>query len=137
MLFLPPGTSRLVRVHGSFLSEKDVNAVTSYIKRQGQPEYDETVTMSLQESGGIDGGGARDELFEDALKIVCDMGRASASVLQRRLRVGYDRAAAILDQMEQAGFVGPPDGSRPRPVLAAAFEFYERNNQIREERDEE
>ncbi len=137
MLFLPPGTSRLVRVHGSFLSERDVNAVTSYIKRQGQPEYDETVTMSLQESGGIDGGGARDELFEDALKIVCDMGRASTSVLQRRLRVGYGRAAAILDQMEQAGFVGPPDGSRPRPVLAAAFEFYERNNQIREERDDE
>ena len=87
--------------------------------------------------GGIDGGGARDDLFEDALKIVCDMGRASTSVLQRRLRVGYGRAAAILDQMEQAGFVGPPDGSRPRPVLAAAFEFYERNNQIREERDEE
>lgn len=137
MLFLPPGTSRLVRVHGSFLSEKDVNAVTTYIKQQGQPDYDDTVTMSPQEAGGVEGGGARDELFEDALKIVCDMGRASTSVLQRRLRVGYGRAAAILDQMEQAGFVGPPDGSRPRPVLSAAYEFYERNDQIREDRDEE
>jgi S-DNA-T family DNA segregation ATPase FtsK/SpoIIIE len=137
MLFLPPGTSRLVRVHGSFLSEKDVKAVTSFIKAQGQPEYDETVTMSAAESGGVEGGGDRDELFEDALKIVCDMGRASTSVLQRRLRIGYGRAAAILDQMEQAGFVGPPDGSRPRAVLQAGFEFYERNTQMIEEREDE
>ncbi len=137
MLFLPPGTSRLVRVHGSFLSEKDVKDVTNFIKVQGQPEYDDTVTMSAQESGGVEGGGDRDELFEDALKIVCDMSRASTSVLQRRLRVGYGRAAAILDQMEQAGFVGPPDGSRPRTVLRAAYDFYERNSEIIDEREDE
>jgi S-DNA-T family DNA segregation ATPase FtsK/SpoIIIE len=137
MLFLPPGTSRLVRVHGSFLSEKDVKNLTTFIKQQGEPEYDDTVTMSAQESGGIEGGGDRDELFEDALKIVCDMNRASTSVLQRRLRIGYGRAAAILDQMEQSGFVGPPDGSRPRTVLRAAYEFYERNNEILEEKDDE
>jgi S-DNA-T family DNA segregation ATPase FtsK/SpoIIIE len=65
------------------------------------------------------------------------MGRASTSVLQRRLRIGYGRAAAILDQMEQAGFVGAPDGSRPRPVLSAAYEFRERNEQMLEEREGE
>jgi S-DNA-T family DNA segregation ATPase FtsK/SpoIIIE len=137
MLFLPPGTSRLVRVHGSFLSEKDVKGVTTFIKQQGEPDYDDTVTMSAAESGGVEGGGERDELFEDALKIVCDMGRASTSVLQRRLRIGYGRAAAILDQMEQSGFVGPPDGSRPRVVMRAAYDFYERNTEMLEERDPE
>jgi S-DNA-T family DNA segregation ATPase FtsK/SpoIIIE len=137
MLFLPPGTSRLVRVHGSFLSEKDVKDVTTFIKQQGEPEYDDTVTMTSAESGGIEGGGDRDELFEDALKIVCDMNRASTSVLQRRLRIGYGRAAAILDQMEQAGFVGPPDGSRPRTVLRAAYEFYERNDEMIDEKQDE
>ncbi len=130
MLFLPPGTSRLVRVHGSFVSEKDVKAVTTFIKQQGEPVYDDTVTMSAQEAGGLEGGGDRDELFEEALKIVCDMKRASTSVLQRRLRIGYGRAAAILDQMEQAGFVGPPDGSRPREVTRSAYEFYERNTEM-------
>ncbi len=135
MLFLPPGTSRLVRVHGSFLSEKDVKAVTTFIKQQGEPEYDDSVTMSTAEASGLDASDIRDELFEDALKIVCDMSRASTSVLQRRLRIGYGRAAAILDQMEQSGFVGPPDGSRPRQVLPAAFEFAERNTQIIEERE--
>jgi S-DNA-T family DNA segregation ATPase FtsK/SpoIIIE len=134
MLFLPPGTSRLVRVHGSFLSEADVKSVTSFIKQQGEPSYDTTVTMSQAEAEGVEGGGEQDELFEDALKIVCDMGRASTSVLQRRLRIGYGRAAAILDQMEQAGFVGPPDGSRPRTVLQVAYEFRERNDQMLEER---
>lgn len=136
MLFLPPGSSRLVRVHGSFLSEKDVKAVMQVIKQQGTPDYDDSVTMSPQEQGGIEGG-ERDELFDDALKIVCDMGRASTSVLQRRLRVGYGRAAAILDQMEAAGFVGPPDGSRPRVVMPSAYEFYERNSEILEERQNE
>jgi S-DNA-T family DNA segregation ATPase FtsK/SpoIIIE len=136
MLFLPPGTSRLVRVHGSFMSETDVKHVTTFIKQQGEPNYDTTVTMSQQEAEGVEGGGEQDELFGDALKIVCDMSRASTSVLQRRLRIGYGRAAAILDQMEQAGFVGPPDGSRPRVVLPLAYEFRERNEQMLEERDE-
>jgi S-DNA-T family DNA segregation ATPase FtsK/SpoIIIE len=136
MLFLPPGSSRLVRVHGSFVSEADVKAVTAFVKEQDSPTYDETVTLSAAEVEDV-GGGARDDLFEDALKIVCDMGRASTSVLQRRLRIGYGRAAAILDQMEQAGFVGAPDGSRPRPVLSAAYEFRERNEQMLEEREGE
>jgi S-DNA-T family DNA segregation ATPase FtsK/SpoIIIE len=137
MLFLPPGTSRLVRVHGSFVSESDVKGVTTFIKKQGEPSYDSTVTMSSAEADGVEGGGEQDDLFEDALKIICDMGRASTSVLQRRLRIGYGRAAAILDQMERGGFIGPSDGSRPRTVLQAAYEFRERNDQLLEERKDD
>ncbi|MGB8510917.1 MAG: DNA translocase FtsK, partial [Pyrinomonadaceae bacterium] len=123
MLFLPPGTSRLVRVHGAFLDEAEVSRIVAHIKAQGAPAYDETITQSEEEANGGDGlGGERDELFDQALRICCEMKRASTSVLQRRLRVGYGRAAAILDTMEREGFIGQADGARPRPVLQRAFE---------------
>ena len=124
MLFLPPGTSRLVRVHGAYLDEGEVAKVVAHIKAQGgEPVYDETITQSEEEAAGGDGaGGERDELFDQALRICCEMKRASTSVLQRRLRIGYGRAAAILDAMEREGFIGQADGSRPRPVLGRAFE---------------
>ncbi|HEX8283241.1 MAG TPA: DNA translocase FtsK [Pyrinomonadaceae bacterium] len=124
MLFLPPGTSRLLRVHGAFLDENEVAKIVKHIKEQGgAPVYDETITQSDEESGGGEGGsGERDELFDQALRICCEMKRASTSVLQRRLRIGYGRAAAILDGMEREGFIGQADGARPRPVLARAFE---------------
>ncbi|MCA1591446.1 MAG: DNA translocase FtsK 4TM domain-containing protein [Acidobacteria bacterium] len=123
MLFLPPGTSRLVRVHGAFLDEAEVSRIVAHIKAQSAPVYDETITQSEEEAAGGDGmGGERDELFDQALRICCEMRRASTSVLQRRLRVGYGRAAAILDVMEREGFIGQADGSRPRPVLSRAFE---------------
>lgn len=123
MLFLPPGTSRLVRVHGAFVDEAEIGRVVSHIKAQGTPIYDETITQSEEEaSGGNGAGGERDELFEDALRICVEMKRASTSVLQRRLRVGYGRAAAILDAMEHEGLIGQADGARPRPVLGKAFE---------------
>ncbi|MFN2414377.1 MAG: DNA translocase FtsK 4TM domain-containing protein [Pyrinomonadaceae bacterium] len=124
MLFLPPGTSRLLRVHGAYLDENEVARVVAHIKAQGgAPVYDETITQSEEESGGSEGGsGERDELFDQALRICCEMKRASTSVLQRRLRIGYGRAAAILDGMEREGFIGQADGARPRPVLSRAFE---------------
>jgi S-DNA-T family DNA segregation ATPase FtsK/SpoIIIE len=124
MLFLPPGTSRLLRVHGAFLDEQEVARVVAHIKAQGgAPVYDETITQSEDEASGGDGtGGERDELFDQALRICCEMKRASTSVLQRRLRIGYGRAAAILDGMEREGFIGQADGARPRPVLSRAFE---------------
>ncbi|MET0623978.1 MAG: DNA translocase FtsK [Pyrinomonadaceae bacterium] len=124
MLFLPPGTSRLLRVHGAFLDENEVAKIVAHIKAQGgAPVYDETITQSEDESGSGEGGsGERDELFDQALRICCEMKRASTSVLQRRLRIGYGRAAAILDGMEREGFIGQADGARPRPVLARAFE---------------
>jgi S-DNA-T family DNA segregation ATPase FtsK/SpoIIIE len=123
MLFLPPGTSRLVRVHGAYVDEAEIGRIVSHIKQQGEPVYDETITQSEEEAAGADGvAGERDDLFEDALRICVEMKRASTSVLQRRLRIGYGRAAAILDAMEREGFIGQADGARPRPVLGKGFE---------------
>ena len=123
MLFLPPGTSRLVRVHGAYVDEAEIGRIVSHIKRQGEPVYDESITQSEEEAAGADGAaGERDDLFEDALRICVEMKRASTSVLQRRLRIGYGRAAAILDAMEREGFIGQADGARPRPVLGRGFE---------------
>jgi DNA segregation ATPase FtsK/SpoIIIE, S-DNA-T family len=95
------------------------------------------VTQSEQEVEGFDDAlGEQDDLFDDALAIVTDMGRASTSVLQRRLSIGYGRAAKILDLMEKGGFIGPGDGSKPRKVLSAAYEFRDRLQQRIEERAE-
>src|SRR6266446_904616 len=124
MLFLPPGTSRLVRVHGAYIDETEIGKIVTHIKAQGEPDYDQSITQSEDEALGLEGsGGERDELYEDALRICCEMKRASTSVLQRRLRVGYGRAAAILDMMERDGMIGQADGSRPRPVLGKAYEM--------------
>jgi S-DNA-T family DNA segregation ATPase FtsK/SpoIIIE len=124
MLFLPPGSSRLLRVHGAYIDETEINKVVAHIKGQWAPDYDETITQSDEEAMGLeDSGGERDELFEDALRICVDMKRASTSVLQRRLRIGYGRAAAVLDQMEREGLIGKADGARPRPVLQKSFEL--------------
>jgi DNA segregation ATPase FtsK/SpoIIIE, S-DNA-T family len=134
MLFLPPGTSRLLRVHGAYLDEQEVARVVAHIKAQGgEPVYDETITLSEEEAAGADGAtGERDELFEQALRICCEMKRASTSVLQRRLRIGYGRAAAILDALEREGFIGQADGARPRPVLARAYETISHWDDLRE-----
>ena len=124
MLFLPPGTSRLIRVHGAFIDETEIGRIVSHIKAQGPPSYDETITQSDEESLGLSATeGEHDELFEEALRICVEMKRASTSVLQRRLRIGYGRAAAILDVMEREGLIGQADGSRPRPVLGRAYEM--------------
>ncbi|HEX8117490.1 MAG TPA: DNA translocase FtsK, partial [Pyrinomonadaceae bacterium] len=139
MLFLPPGTSRLLRVHGAYLDEQEVARVVAHIKAQGgAPVYDETITQSEEESANGEGGsGERDELFEQALRICCEMKRASTSVLQRRLRIGYGRAAAILDGLEREGFIGAADGARPRPVLARAFETVNHWDDLQENSAEE
>lgn len=124
MLFLPPGTSRLIRVHGAYIDETEIGRIVNHIKTQGLPAYDESITQSEEEALGLeDTNGEHDELFEEALRICVEMKRASTSVLQRRLRVGYGRAAAILDIMEREGLIGQADGSRPRPVLGRAYEM--------------
>lgn len=124
MLFLPPGTSRLIRVHGAYIDETEIGRIVSHIKSQGPPAYDETITQSDEEALGLEASeGEHDELFEEALRICVEMKRASTSVLQRRLRIGYGRAAAILDMMEREGLIGQADGSRPRPVLGRAYEM--------------
>lgn len=124
MLFLPPGTSRLIRVHGAYIDEKEIDRIVAHAKAQGPPAYDEAITQSDEEALGLEPAeGEHDELFEDALRICVEMKRASTSVLQRRLRIGYGRAAAILDIMEREGLIGQADGSRPRPVLGRAYEM--------------
>jgi S-DNA-T family DNA segregation ATPase FtsK/SpoIIIE len=125
MLFLPPGTSRLIRVHGAYIDETEIGRIVAHAKNQGPPAYDETITQSEEEALGLETTteGEHDELFEEALRICVEMKRASTSVLQRRLRIGYGRAAAILDIMEREGLIGQADGSRPRPVLGRAYEM--------------
>jgi len=122
MLFLPPGSSRLVRVHGSFVSEAETNDVVEFWKRQAEPDYDKTFLMAppaddeeAAENEEFDG--SEDPVYQDAVRVVLEMGKASTSTLQRRLRLGYGRAARILDMMQREGIIGPPDGSRPREVL--------------------
>jgi S-DNA-T family DNA segregation ATPase FtsK/SpoIIIE len=122
MLFLPPGSSRLVRVHGAFVSEPEINRVVEFWKTQGRPEYDQSFLIAppsddVEAPEGDDLGGEEDPLYRDAVRVVIEMGKASTSTLQRRLRLGYGRAARILDMMQRDGIIGPPDGSRPRDVL--------------------
>ena len=121
MLFLPPGSSRLTRVHGAFVTETEINGVVDFWKKQGAPEYDQTFLVAPPtdegESEPDEIEGAQDAMYEEALRIVLEMGKASTSTLQRRLRLGYGRAARILDMMQRDGVIGPPDGSKPREVL--------------------
>ncbi len=124
MLFLPPGTSNLIRVHGAFVDEKEIAKIVEFVKAQGSPEYDTTITKTddeLDDSGDLPG--RKDPLFWDAVKSVVSAKRASTSLLQRHLRIGYGRAAAILDAMVREGYIGEMDGStRARPILQKAYE---------------
>ena len=124
MLFLPPGTSRLMRLHAPFVSEKETAAVVGFWKAQGQAEYVEGFLESPKdERQNVDGSNSdpdeNDPLFNDAVQLVFEFGKASTSLLQRRLRIGYGRAAHLIDLMERDGLVGPADGSRPRELLKA------------------
>jgi S-DNA-T family DNA segregation ATPase FtsK/SpoIIIE len=124
MLFLPPASSQVIRVHGAFVDEKEIAKIVDHIKAQGRPEYDTTITQSEEEmDDGGDLPGRRDPLFWDALKCVVNAKRGSTSLLQRHLRIGYGRAAAILDAMVKEGYIGDMDGStRARPVLQRAYD---------------
>ena len=125
MLYRPPGTSRLTRVHGAYVSEDETSAVVENWKSQAQPDYDRSFLMAPpneetdDEDTDSDSAltGEEDPRYQDAVRAVCELGKASTSVLQRRLRLGYGRAARILDMMFRDGIIGPPDGSRPREVL--------------------
>lgn len=121
MLFLPPGAPRIRRLHGPLVSEDEIEAVVSHWKELASPEYEneylESPEGEAEESDDGDEGAFDDPMYRDAVQLVLDMGKASTSTLQRRLRLGYGRAARILDAMEKDGIIGPPDGSRPREVL--------------------
>jgi S-DNA-T family DNA segregation ATPase FtsK/SpoIIIE len=123
MLYLPPGTSRVQRVHAPFVTEKEICAVTEFWKAQGEAEYVHGFLEGPKDDAGkdMDGNGETsqedDDLFDDAVRLVFEFGKASTSLLQRRLRIGYGRAAHLIDMMERDGLVGPADGSKPREIL--------------------
>jgi S-DNA-T family DNA segregation ATPase FtsK/SpoIIIE len=119
MLFLPPGTARLQRSHGAFVSDTEVQRVVEFLKKQGKPVYDKTILeMKASDSKGEDGEEELDERYDDAVALVAEARQASISMIQRRLRIGYNRAARIIEKMEQEGIIGPSDGtSKPREVF--------------------
>ncbi len=125
MLYLPPGTSRVQRVHAPFVTEKEINAVTEFWKAQGEAEYVQGFLEGPKDEAAegeteTTDGDANDEMFDDAVRLVFEFGKASTSLLQRRLRVGYGRAAHLIDLMHRDGLVGPADGSKPRELLKPA-----------------
>ena len=125
MLFLPPGSSNLLRVHGAFVEDGEVLKVVDALKRTGGPSYDEQVTQGPAEAEEAEAAGADgevDELYAQAREIVTETGRASISYLQRRLRVGYNRAARLIEELERAGVVSEPDGRGERRVVAGGPE---------------
>jgi len=127
MLYLPPEQAKPIRIQGAFVSDKDINALVAYLKNQGiSPQYTEEVTTMAKSAGAVPGiDGDVDDFFKEAVAVVCQYDRASASLLQRRLSVGYARAARIIDQLESAGVVGPAEGSKSRDVLIrSAEEFF-------------
>ncbi len=119
MLFVPPGTAKLQRIHGAYISEKETERIISFLKEQGRARYDEAMLKIAEEPLESSDGDAEymDEKYDEALALVCETGQASISMLQRRLRVGYNRAARMIEVMEKEGVVGPADGSKPREVL--------------------
>lgn len=122
MLFLPPGSSRLIRSQGAFVSDEEIVDIVEYLKQNGPPQFAEEVQRQVDSGGdddeGLEGGGDEDdELFQDALEVLRNTKRASTSMLQRRLRIGYNRAARLMELMEQRGVVGPENGSSPREIL--------------------
>jgi S-DNA-T family DNA segregation ATPase FtsK/SpoIIIE len=126
MLFLPPGSARLMRVHGPLITEDEVVKVVDFLKTQGKPIYNERILEEpAEEADAMDEtDGELDEMYTDAVNVVLEMGKASTSALQRRLRIGYGRAASLIDGMERAGIVGPADGSKPRVVLIKREDFF-------------
>jgi DNA segregation ATPase FtsK/SpoIIIE, S-DNA-T family len=127
MLYLPAGSARLHRIHGPLVTEDEITSVCDFWREQAQAKYQEELLEAPKDENGKAEGEADDEaeggedvdddLYQDAIRVVCDAGRASTSTLQRRLRIGYGRAARLIDLMEKDGIVGPPDGTKPREVL--------------------
>lgn len=119
MLFLPPGSARLTRIHGAFVTEQEIARLTTWLRESGKPVFDNSVGK-VEKPAEADSGADRDELFDEAVRMVVQAGQASTSALQRRFRIGFSRAGRLIDMMERDGIIGPAEGSKPREILVAA-----------------
>ncbi|MGQ9646928.1 MAG: DNA translocase FtsK [Thermodesulfobacteriota bacterium] len=123
MLFLPPGSSKLIRIHGAFVSSAEINRIVEFLKKQGKPSYDSSILEEVRkEKEEAAGDEEYDEKYDEAVAFVAETGQASISLIQRRFRIGYNRAARIVEKMEEEGVVGPSDGIKPREVLIKKIE---------------
>ena len=127
MLYMPPGTSRLQRIHGAFVSDSEVQRVVDFLKKQGKPVYEKSIMemKDADEKGASGNDEEQDERWEDALRLVAETKQASISMVQRRLRIGYNRAARIVEMMESEGMIAPSDGtSKPREIYMEIINAY-------------
>jgi S-DNA-T family DNA segregation ATPase FtsK/SpoIIIE len=132
MLFLPPASSRCIRLHGPYISEQESARLASFLRKQGKPVFDDSITAEAEEKtgpGGLDFD--KDELYDEAARIVVTSGQVSISYLQRRMRIGFSRAARLVDMMEAEGLVSPGAGGKPREVLVDRGYFEEVDAQLR------
>jgi len=121
MLFLPPGTAKLQRIHGAFISEEELSRIIGFLKKQKTPEYDKTILQAPPKEENESDEKEYDERYDDAVALITKTGQASISMIQRHLRIGYNRAARIIEMMEKEGIVGPSDGAKPREVLVKGY----------------
>jgi S-DNA-T family DNA segregation ATPase FtsK/SpoIIIE len=130
MLFLPPGSARLVRIHGGYVTEHEIARLTSFLRKMGEPTYDDSVGKPEKSSEAMEVSD-RDQLFDEAVRFVVQNGQASTSMLQRRFRIGFSRAGRLVDMMERDGIIGPAEGSKPREILVARDYYEQVDNQLR------
>jgi DNA segregation ATPase FtsK/SpoIIIE, S-DNA-T family len=131
MLFLPPASSQKVRLHGPYISEQESARLASFLRKQGKPVFDETITAEDEKGGADKIEFEKDELYDEAARIVVQSGQASISYLQRKMRIGFSRAARLVDMMEAEGLVSPATGGKPREVLVGREYFDEVDAQLR------
>ena len=129
MLFLQPGNAKPIRAQGTLISDKELERIVSFIKTQRQPHYDEEILQEQEKKSSSYHEFEKDELFDDGVRMVLETGQASVSMLQRRLGLGYQRAARMIDKMEEEGIIGPFRGSRPREILIDEYKGMERVKQ--------
>jgi S-DNA-T family DNA segregation ATPase FtsK/SpoIIIE len=131
MLFLPPASSRSIRLHGPYISEQESARLASFLRKQGRPVFDDTITAEDEKSGTGALEFEKDDLYDEAARIVVSSGQVSISYLQRKLRIGFSRAARLVDMMEAEGLVSPGAGGKPREVLVDRGYFEEVDAQLR------
>jgi S-DNA-T family DNA segregation ATPase FtsK/SpoIIIE len=132
MLLLPPASSRCIRLHGPYISEQESARLASFLRKQGKPVFDDSITVSDEDKSGPGGiEYEKDDLYDEAARIVVSSGQVSISYLQRKLRIGFSRAARLVDMMESEGLVSPAAGGKPREVLVDRGYFEEVDAQLR------